>query len=104
MQFIIQIKTDSELVGYEALSLAMTLATFDHGVQLIFADESWRLLADKTSRVYGMIQSLELYDMPMAMADFVDEQWARLDGEIVKFLKQINRAMIDEQNATLLNF
>lgn len=104
MQFIIQIKTDSELVGYEALSLAMTLATFDHGVQLIFADESWRLLADKTSRVYGMIQSLELYDMPMAMADFVDEQWAKLDDEIVKFIKQIDRVMIDEQNATLLNF
>lgn len=104
MQFIIQIKTDSELVGYEAMSLAMTLATFDHDVQVVFTDESWRLLADKTSRVYGMIQSLELYDMPMPMADFVDEQWAKLDGEIVKFLKQIDRAMIDEQNATSLNF
>ena len=55
MKFLIHINTDSELISYEAIALALTLATFDH---------------DPKSRIYGMIQSLALYDLPKAYHNF----------------------------------
>ncbi len=81
VKFLINIQTDSELIGYEALALAFLLASFDHPVQLSFSGASATLLADPKSRVYGMIQSLDLYDLPPAISllDDVD----RLDSQII---------------------
>ncbi|UTO05710.1 hypothetical protein NKT77_03395 [Moraxella sp. FZLJ2107] len=70
MKFLINIGSDSELICYEALALAMTLATFDHQVQLNFMNDSLIVLQNENSRLFGMVQSLELYDMPLAYHQF----------------------------------
>ena len=70
MRFLINIKSDSELITYEAIALGFTLASFDHEVQIYFTDKSSIVLADSESRLYGMVQSLELYDLPKAWAAF----------------------------------
>lgn len=72
MNILIKIHTDSELIGYEAIALAFLLASFDHHVQLYFLEKSEYLLKDSTTRLFGMVQSLALYDMPMAWTDFDD--------------------------------
>lgn len=66
MKILMTITTDSELISYEALALAFVLASFDHPVQLYLDGDVFEVLCDKHSRIYGMIQSLELYDMPKA--------------------------------------
>ena len=73
MKFLIKINTDSELISYEAIALAFTLATFDHAVQLSFGKNSLTVLMDESTRIYGMAQSLELYDLPKAYHEFADE-------------------------------
>lgn len=80
MKFLIQIHSDSELIGYEAVALGFTLASFDHQVQFYFTDGSHLVLNDPQSRIYGMIQSLDLYDLPKAWADFAPD--IRLDDVI----------------------
>lgn len=72
MKFLITISTDSELVSYEAITLGFTLASFDHQVRFYFTGDSHRVLSDEQSRIYGMVQSLELYDIACAWADFDD--------------------------------
>ncbi len=73
MKFLITINTDSELISYEAIALAFTLATFDHAVQLSFGKHSLTVLMDTSTRIYGMVQSLELYDLPLAYHEFDDD-------------------------------
>lgn len=100
MKFSIQVWSDSELLGYEAVALAMTLATFDHQVQVLFCQDSWRLLADTQSRVYGMVQSFELYDMPMAIGQFADAVWAEFDDKITACIQANNQPINQADNET----
>lgn len=72
-KFLIHINTDSELIAYEAISLGLTLATFDHLVQFVLGEQSLTLLTDATTRIYGIIQSLELYDIAPALHQFADD-------------------------------
>ena len=66
MRLLIQLHTPTEAASYEGCALALTLATFGHEVQLMQSD----------SRLHGMIQSLELYDMPAAwLPDDVFSGW-----------------------------
>lgn len=69
MKLLLTITTSSELISYEALALAFFLASFDHQIQVWFKGASDEILNDTTSRVYGMVQSLALYDLPPAWAD-----------------------------------
>lgn len=77
MKILITISTNSELIGYEALSLGFVLASFDHQVQFYLTKGSQALFYDKQGRPYGMIRSLDLYELPVAWADF--------DGQDVRF-------------------
>lgn len=70
MKFLITIHSDSELINYEAVALGFTLASFDHQVQFYFTGNSHLVLNDPQSRIYGMIQSLALYDLPKAWVKF----------------------------------
>lgn len=86
MKFLLNIRSDSELITYEAIALAFVLASFDHSVQLYFNGASHSVLTDPTSRLYGMVQSLDLYDLPMA--------WARWDGFNINNLDDEIRATL----------
>lgn len=77
MNLLISIKTDSELISYEAIALAFLLASFDHKIQLIF--DNIDCLTNPTNRIYGMIQSLALYDLPKA---WVTKDYNALDTAI----------------------
>lgn len=66
MKLLIQLRTNSEMASYEGCALALTLATFGHEVQLFLDAPVFGLLLQPKSRLHGMIQSLELYDMPAA--------------------------------------
>lgn len=70
MKILIEIATDSELKSYEAMSLGFVLASFDHKVQFLLSDKSLSVLNDPDSRLHGMIQSLELYELPVAWVMF----------------------------------
>lgn len=70
MKILIHVRTNSELISFEAISLGFVLASFDHQVQFYLSGDSREVLSDPTSRLYGMIQSLSLYDIPKAWADF----------------------------------
>ncbi|WP_201526062.1 hypothetical protein [Psychrobacter frigidicola] len=76
MKLLIQLRTDSEIASYEGCALALTLATFGHEVQLYLGAPVFGLLMQPKSRLHGMIQSLELYDMPAAwLPDDVFSGW-----------------------------
>ncbi len=66
MRLLIKLHTPTELASYEGCALALTLATFGHEVQLYLDAPVFGLLMQPKSRLQGMIQSLELYDMPQA--------------------------------------
>lgn len=70
MNILLKITTDSELISYEAVGLAFVLASFDHHVQILLVESSRALFLDEKTRIFGMIQSLELYDLPQAWVDF----------------------------------
>ncbi len=61
---LIRLTSAQELVCYEAMSLAMTLATFDYQVQLLCEPQSFGMLINPNHRIYGMLKSLDLYEMP----------------------------------------
>ena len=98
MKFLIHINTDSELIGYEAIALALTLATFDHDVQLELGEKVLVLLTNPESRLYGMIQSLALYDLPKAYHDF--QQIDALD-DVIQASLHSGSARSDEYDTTL---
>lgn len=100
MNIFLYIDSDSELITYEAIALAFTFATFDHKVQLFLDNKCQTLLTDNTSRIYGMIQSLDLYDMPKAWHSFetldefdddikgsLDDKPYHIDGLLLSFDK-----------------
>ena len=76
MRLLIQLHTPTEAASYEGTALALTLATFGHEVQLFLDAPVFGLLMQSDSRLHGMIQSLELYDMPAAwLPDDVFSGW-----------------------------
>lgn len=66
MKLLIRLHTPTEMASYEGCALALTLATFGHDVQLYLDAPVFGFLMQPKSRLHGMIQSLELYDMPAA--------------------------------------
>lgn len=76
MKLLIQLQTPTEAASYEGCALALTLATFGHEVQLSLDAPVFGLLMQSDSRLHGMIQSLDLYDMPAAwLPDDVFSGW-----------------------------
>ena len=76
MRLLIQLHTPTEAASYEGCALALTLATFGHEVQLYLDAPVFGLLMQPESRLHGMIQSLDLYDMPAAwLPDDVFSGW-----------------------------
>lgn len=76
MTLLICLRTPTELASYEGCALALTLATFGHEVQLYLDAPVFGLLLEPSSRLHGMIQSLDLYDMPAAwLPDNVFSGW-----------------------------
>lgn len=76
MRLLIQLHTPTESASYEGCALALTLATFGHEVQLSLDAPVFGLLMQSESRLHGMIQSLDLYDMPAAwLPDDVFSGW-----------------------------
>lgn len=76
MKLLIQLRTATEMASYEGCALALTLATFGHEVQLYLDAPVFGLLMQPKSRLHGMIQSLELYDMSAAwLPDDVFSGW-----------------------------
>ncbi|MBS9779678.1 MAG: hypothetical protein KGV51_03540 [Moraxellaceae bacterium] len=63
-KILIRLQSSNELINYEAVSLAMTLATFDYHVQLLCEIECFNVLLNPNNRICGMLKSLSLYDMP----------------------------------------
>lgn len=76
MRLLIQLRTPTEAASYEGCALALTLATFGHEVQLWLDAPVFGLLMQSESRLHGMIQSLDLYDMPAAwLPDDIYSGW-----------------------------
>jgi len=76
MKLLIRLHTPTEMASYEGCALALTLATFGHEVQLYLDAPVFGFLMQPASRLHGMIQSLELYDMPAAwLPDDVFSGW-----------------------------
>ena len=76
MKLLIRLHTATEMASYEGCALALTLATFGHEVQLYLDAHVFGFLMQPNSRLHGMIQSLELYDMPAAwLPDDVFSGW-----------------------------
>ncbi|MGP4863456.1 hypothetical protein ACTXGK_04590 [Psychrobacter sp. T6-5] len=76
MRLLIQLHTPTEATSYEGCALALTLATFGHEVQLYLDAPVFGILMQPESRLHGMIQSLDLYDMPAAwLPDDVFSGW-----------------------------
>ncbi len=76
MRILIQLKSATEVASYEGCALALTLATFGNDIQLYLDAPVFSILMQPKSRLHGMIQSLELYDMPAAwLPDDVFSGW-----------------------------
>lgn len=86
MNLLIHITASTELACYEAMALALTMATFDHNVQIWLHNDCFAMLCDANSRMAGMIKSLPLYDIPPVWLNRLDfthcVKW--LDEEMVK--------------------
>ncbi|WP_019671966.1 hypothetical protein [Psychrobacter lutiphocae] len=66
MAILIRLTTPTETATYEGCALALTLATFGQQVQLMLGSSVFGILMQPTSRLHGMIKSLDLYDIPPA--------------------------------------
>lgn len=76
MKLLIRLSTPTELSCYEGMALALTMATFDHSVQLYLQTPVYGLLLQENSRLQGMIKSLSLYDVaPAWIDDTPSSQW-----------------------------
>lgn len=88
MNILICLQSDSELIGYEAISLAFVLASFDHRVQLHLKKPAHHLLLDNTTRLHGMAKSLDLYDMPaLWLDDFETFNHKAIDEKLLTLLR-----------------
>ncbi|TXD97920.1 hypothetical protein ES754_02895 [Psychrobacter frigidicola] len=107
MKLLIQLRTDSEMVSYEGCALALTLATFGHDVQLYLDAPVFGLLMQPKSRLHGMIQSLELYDMPAAwLPDDVFSGWltGMVPNDLAKQLTFIPEVVNSQDFEQILTF
>ncbi len=98
-KILIRLQSSNELIIYEAVSLAMTLATFDYHVQLLCEIDSFSLLLNANNRICGMLKSLSLYDMPTAwLADSDKSQWLIkiLDTELAEQFIITDKIDLDE--------
>lgn len=69
MHIYLHLQSDKELICYEAMALSFVLASFEHLVQVHLTGDALEVLCDPKSRLYGMAQSLTLYDMPPLWLD-----------------------------------
>ena len=101
MKFLINIQSDSELITYEAMSLAFVLASFEHLVTLYFSHQSIDVLTNSQSRLYGMVQSLELYDIPKA---WIDKTWdiTQLDHQIASVVHHSDKIDLQAFDSVLV--
>lgn len=107
MKLLIRIQCQSELAIYEALALALTLATFEHQVQLYFDTASFGALLAEDSRTAGMLKSLPLYDMPPAwLSHDVMSGWllGMVDDEIASQLTHAPEPIDLRQFQQVLSF
>ena len=107
MKLLIQLRTPTEMASYEGCALALTLATFGHEVQLYLDAPVFGLLMQPTSRLHGMIQSLELYDMPAAwLPDDVFSGWitAMLPHELATQLIFVPEVINSQDFEQILTF
>ena len=107
MKLLIQLRTPTEMASYEGCALALTLATFGHEVQLYLDAPVFGLLMQPTSRLHGMIQSLELYDMPAAwLPDDVFSGWitAMLPNELATQLIFVPEVINSQDFEQILTF
>lgn len=73
MNICIHLQSDSELITYEGMALALVLASFDHYVQLWIQKYALDVMLNPTSRLHGMAKSAPLYDLPMLWIDDWDK-------------------------------
>lgn len=107
MKLLIQLRTPTEMASYEGCALALTLATFGHQVQLYVDAPVFGLLMQPTSRLHGMIQSLELYDMPAAwLPDDVFSGWITsfLPSDLAKQLTFVPEVIDSQAFEQILTF
>lgn len=102
MNILINIDSKTELQCYEAAALALTLATFDHNIQLWISNSAFDVLLNANSRFTGMIKSLDLYDIAPAWIDkyYFNQLTNIIDNELKNQLaitpNNINLKMFDE--------
>ncbi|WP_367103284.1 hypothetical protein [uncultured Psychrobacter sp.] len=107
MKLLIQLRTATEIASYEGCALALTLATFGHEVQLYLDAPVFGLLMQPKSRLHGMIQSLELYDIPPAwLPDDVFSGWVTgmLPNDLAAQLMLIPEVIDSRDFAQILTF
>ncbi|WP_367108781.1 hypothetical protein [uncultured Psychrobacter sp.] len=107
MKLLIQLRTATEIASYEGCALALTLATFGHEVQLYLDAPVFGLLMQPKSRLHGMIQSLELYDIPPAwLPDDVFSGWVTgmLPSDLAAQLMLIPEVIDSRDFAQILTF
>ncbi len=85
---LIRLTSAQELVCYEAMSLAMTLATFDYQVQLLCEPQSFGVLINPNNRIYGMLKSLDLYDIPPV--------WLEASAYSDWFLQTLDKTLVNQ--------
>ena len=107
MKLLIRLQTPTEMASYEGCALALTLATFGHDVQLYLDAPVFGFLMQSDSRLHGMIQSLELYDMPPAwLPDDVFSGWitGMLPADVATQLTLIPEVINLQDFGQILNF
>ncbi len=103
---LIRLSSPHELICYEAISLAMTLATFDYQVQLLCEASVFGVLMNPHSRIHGMLKSLALYDMPPVwLTDCKQSHWLihSLNREVSNQLSILNRSDDNPQHNQIIN-
>ncbi|WP_435978585.1 hypothetical protein [Psychrobacter sp. DM4] len=107
MKILIQLRTPTEMASYEGCALALTLATFEHEVQLYLDASVFGLLMQPKSRLHGMMQSLDLYDMPPAwLPDDVFSGWitGMLPSELAAQLTLVPEVIDSQEFDQVLTF
>ncbi|OXL26621.1 hypothetical protein [Psychrobacter sp. DAB_AL32B] len=107
MKLLIRLQTPTEMASYEGCALALTLATFGHDVQLYLDAPVFGFLMQSDARLHGMIQSLELYDMPPAwLPDDVFSGWiaGMLPTDVATQLTLIPEVINSQDFDQILNF
>lgn len=107
MKLLIRLQTPTEMASYEGCALALTLATFGHDVQLYLDAPVFGFLMQSDSRLHGMIQSLELYDIPPAwLPDDVFSGWitGMLPADVATQLTLIPEVINLQDFDQILNF